>query len=121
MSLISWFHWRGEEYLADVVSRIFWPPASSVVIIEREGEILALDAGDYLNLPGGHVKRGETFREAARREAREETGCTVEILEELEESTNAVGGPEIVFTGSIVEESMRGSWEGDPVWVSVEN
>lgn len=117
MSLISWFHWWGEEYLADVISRIFWPPATAVSIIVRDGELLVLDTGDYLNLPGGHVKRGETFREAARREAEEETGCTVKVLEELEETTNVVGGPEIVFSAEVKEEDLRETWEGKPCWI----
>ncbi len=49
------------------------------VILVRDGEVLLVRhsymAGWYI--PGGGVKRGEGFDEAARREAREEAGATI--------------------------------------------
>lgn len=117
MKLVSWFHWWGEEYIADIISRIFWPPATAIAVIIENDQILALDTGDYLNLPGGQVHRGETFHQAAVREAKEETGCDVRIIEALEESTNIVGGPEMVFSAELVKENLESSWEGEPVWV----
>lgn len=64
-------------------------------IIERNGKILMvreaqerrqiLDGKEYFvkglwNIPAGRVDKGETFEEAAVREAREETGYDVEIF-----------------------------------------
>lgn len=53
------------------------------IIIEREDQVLLLKRGNtgyrdgYYSLPTGHVDAGETFREAAVRETREETGLEV--------------------------------------------
>ncbi|MDY6774175.1 MAG: NUDIX hydrolase [Candidatus Nanohaloarchaea archaeon] len=55
-------------------------------IIEKGGEIVLVKrARDPFKglwaIPGGHVEEGERVREAARREAREETGLEIEIEE----------------------------------------
>lgn len=56
--------------------------ASSVVL--RDGHILLIeydspDLGHHFNLPGGGVERGESVREAARRELWEETGLDATV------------------------------------------
>ncbi len=53
------------------------------VLIEKEGKILLVKAKvgrpkGLWNLPGGHLDEGETFSDAAKREAKEETGLDVE-------------------------------------------
>jgi ADP-ribose pyrophosphatase YjhB (NUDIX family) len=49
------------------------------LIIEREQVLLIRTHGSQKwTMPGGGVKRGEALREAAEREAWEETGCKVE-------------------------------------------
>ena len=47
---------------------------SKIVLVSR------VKYGDWA-LPKGKLKRGETFEEGARREVREETGCTVRLAE----------------------------------------
>ena len=57
--------------------------AEVVVIVPTR---LAADGSKVLALPKGHVDPGETPVEAARREVREETGVTAELVCELGES-----------------------------------
>jgi ADP-ribose pyrophosphatase YjhB (NUDIX family) len=64
--------------------RVYWAalhPAThgALVALWHEGKILLVRNSylPYYSLPGGYVRRGETGREAAARELREETGLTV--------------------------------------------
>jgi len=59
--------------------------AASVVVRGRGGKILLVREADprvrgALNLPGGHVDRGETLTDCARRELHEETGLSLSLL-----------------------------------------
>ncbi len=70
-----------------------------VVIRDDEGRILLIRRGrepgkGLWAVPGGKVEWGETMREAARREAREETGLEVDI-------------GDIVWVGEVIEESYH--------------
>jgi ADP-ribose pyrophosphatase YjhB (NUDIX family) len=61
-----------------------WPRPTVDVIIETAGGIVLIERGHPppgWALPGGHVDTGEFVADAARREAREETGLDVELLE----------------------------------------
>jgi 8-oxo-dGTP diphosphatase len=53
-----------------------------ILVNENKGKILMVKnkgtKGSYYTLPGGAVEEGETLGEAARREAREETGLIIE-------------------------------------------
>ena len=63
--------------------RVFRPKTlGSRTMLIRNGEILLVKHvyQDYWFFPGGGVKRGETYEEAARREMREEAGATGETL-----------------------------------------
>ena len=54
------------------------------VILERDGKVVLIrrkNPPPGWALPGGFVDRGETLAAAARREAKEETGLDVELLE----------------------------------------
>jgi 8-oxo-dGTP diphosphatase len=62
------------------------PVASVAVVTLHEGHVLLVQRAKepYLgkwSFPGGTIEPGETSREAARREAWEETGLEVEVLE----------------------------------------
>lgn len=63
-------------------------PDVSGVVIEKDGRYLLVQEGNpkvygKWNLPAGHVDKGETPRQAAVREAKEETGLDVELGQEL--------------------------------------
>jgi 8-oxo-dGTP pyrophosphatase MutT (NUDIX family) len=61
-------------------------------VVVHEGQVLvivptrrAADGSHVLGLPKGHLDEGETILQAATREVREETGVTVELVQELGE------------------------------------
>ncbi len=62
-------------------------PAVGVVILDGDRVLLIQRANDpgrgQWSVPGGTIELGETFQEAARREAREETGLEVDAGEVL--------------------------------------
>lgn len=59
------------------------PVVAGVVILDGDKVLLVQEAFEKVrglwNLPAGHVDIGETLEEAAVREAKEETGLTVEL------------------------------------------
>jgi 8-oxo-dGTP pyrophosphatase MutT (NUDIX family) len=120
MGLVSWILWNGEKLGSRVISRIFWPPSSASVVVFDGDEILVVENDDYLMLPGGLLEQGESFQEAAGREAEEETGLEVEILDEVDEWVKDFGGVEKVFRGSITGGELESSWEGEPKFLDVE-
>ena len=63
--------------------RIFRPDVTVAVVVPRDGRLLLVEErvrGELvLNQPAGHLEPGESLLDAARREAREETGWDVEL------------------------------------------
>lgn len=83
-----------------------------------------IGAGLY-NGPGGKLEPGETAREAARRETREEVGLTVTDLRVGGDLHFVFGTDPFMDVRVFLTRSVRGtpreSAEADPEWVRVEN
>lgn len=108
-----------EKNAARIFGRVFWPPCAAVVMAEGENnDILALNVGGKYELPGGIINYGEDMREAAEREAREETGFDVEIGDLLDVRVNDSNGSIMFFfEGKVIGGEKSGSWEGQPEFI----
>ena len=71
--------------LLSVYWRIFKPVTlgARALVVDKNNDILLVKHTyeDYWFIPGGGVKKNETFEQAIRRELREETGYEVNIIE----------------------------------------
>lgn len=74
--------------------------AARTVIVDEQGRFAILEVRDseYYKIPGGGIEEGEDERAAAIREALEESGCTVELLDELEPHSFTETHPEFGVT-----------------------
>ena len=122
MSMKSWIIWKGKDLVVGFLSSHLWPRTSAAALVIKDEKLLAIDTGDYLMLPGGGLEKGERFEQAAKREALEETGYRVKILEKLEQGMNSVGGVEVLFRAELLDEKQfhDGNWEGEPVWIDID-
>ncbi|MFB6191586.1 MAG: NUDIX domain-containing protein [Candidatus Nanohaloarchaea archaeon] len=121
MGIRSWISWRGKDIGYGLLGKLLWPRCSAAAVVIEDEKILAIDTGDYLMLPGGGIESGESFRETAERETREETGVEIEVQELLMEQENSVGGVEKIFRGRPVNSKATGGhWEGEPSWISLD-
>jgi len=62
--------------------------AARTVIVDKANKLIALIKvrdGEYYKIPGGGVDDGETEESAAIREAMEESGCGIEIIDKIGE------------------------------------
>lgn len=122
MGLRSWYLWKGGLPFAALFGRLVWPRATAGALVLHDDCVLAIDTGDYLMLPVGGLEAGETFTNAARREAREETSVDVVLGDCVNEGLNAYGGVERLFVGKPRRETplAEPSWEGTPTWISLD-
>jgi 8-oxo-dGTP diphosphatase len=83
------------------------------VVIERDGKYLLVQerkqsAYGKWNLPSGRVERGETLERAAIREAKEETGFDVKLIEQLLTIQRAANYPVLhSFRAEIVDGILK--------------
>lgn len=101
---------------------IFGTLRSAVGIIRRGTDYLAIDRADGrgLGLPGGLARRRESDEETVRREIAEETGLAVTGAEYLFHCPVAEPIPASIAVFQVTAEGdLRGSWEGEPRWVTL--
>jgi 8-oxo-dGTP pyrophosphatase MutT (NUDIX family) len=81
-------------------------PIAAVLIFDEAGQVLLQRRADNgrWGVPGGAMEPGESFEDAARREAREETGLIVARLILVD----VFSGPD--FSSSIRTATKRFSW-----------
>jgi ADP-ribose pyrophosphatase YjhB (NUDIX family) len=97
-----------------------WPRAGVSAALIRDGAVLLIERGTapfagLWSLPGGSIEPGETAEEAIRREVREETGLTANVM-------GLTGVHDVILRGD--DGSLRGHYvlttffgrpcEGDP-------
>lgn len=114
---------RNAVRVAAVLRRVVWfvlrprTIGAQVVVFDDRGAVLLVrhsyDRGS-LRLPGGGLKRSETFAECAARELREETSLTVADPDQLELLGVYTGreGNQTAFIATFV--APAGSWTGAP-------
>jgi len=101
---------------------IFGPLRSALGVIRRGPHYLAIDRADGrgLGLPGGLARRRESDEEAVRREITEETGLSVTSIEFVFRCLVSEPIPASIAVFRVqVEGDLRGSWEGEPQWVTL--
>lgn len=108
-------------------------PVLGVSVLVRDGGRVLLvkrarpPVMGYWSLPGGHVESGETLKQAAAREVREETGIAVDELRQIDVA-EVIGGDErgstphhfvlVVFAGRAVPGTpVAGDDAGEARWV----
>lgn len=99
------------------------PLLGAGIIIEQDGKILLIDRSDGLGytIPGGIVRHRETIEQCVLREAREETGYSVNITGLVGVYSSLRRDPRfravaIAYKGFIVGGSPHGSGEGELCW-----
>jgi mutator protein MutT len=97
--------------------------AAMAVVLNDKGEALILkrSAGPHWMpgkwaLPGGHIEKGETSAEAARRETKEETNLNLNDMNELDEREQVKLYYTDSFSGDVEIDFEHTDW----AWVSYE-
>lgn len=94
---------------------------AKVLILDKNGQILLLKRSDKpynWDLPGGHLKKGEEFASAAKREAKEETNLTISGLEHVKTAKNLRFYKTNSYKGQI---KLDFSENTDYKWVKIDN
>ncbi len=102
---------------------IFGRLKGSFGVIEKDGRVLMIERNDGRGLcfPGGLGMPWESEEKTLRREVLEETGMRVEACRFLLGYDTSVGVPVRLSAFEVeAEGEIRGSWEGTPCWVKLE-
>lgn len=121
MSIVSWILSKGERIGSRVIGRFIWPPCGASAIVIHNEKLLVVRTEDYVMLPGGLLDNGECFEECAVREVKEETGIDISIIEEIDRNVRNNSGVEFIFEGEVEGGSLKGSWEGEPEYIPIED
>lgn len=103
-----------------------WQTACAILIKDRSALILRRGAtapwmpGSW-NLPGGGIDPGETPEQAAKREAKEETGLTASGLVLLDKVTDEELGDMYFFVGRAVGDLQLDYENDSSQWVTIED
>jgi 8-oxo-dGTP diphosphatase len=99
------------------------PLLGAGIFVEQDGKILLIDRSDGLGytVPGGIVRHRETVEQCVLRETLEETGFRVNITGLIGVYSSPKRDPRfravaLVYRGSIIDGSLRGSGEGEACW-----
>lgn len=102
----------GEKSVENENPRIRY--AARGIVIRDDGKIAVFNKSNKneYKLPGGGIENDEDPKEAFKREALEETGCTIEIIDELgtaEEYKTQANFKQIsyIFVGKVVEDTHK--------------
>jgi 8-oxo-dGTP diphosphatase len=102
------------------------PLAGACVVVEEQGRFLLVrQANGKLSFPGGFVRWREHPAQTARRECIEETGLDVDLQDAIGTYVHISTHPlhistiNIAYAGKLISGGrLRGSIEGQPVWMS---
>ncbi|WP_340399170.1 NUDIX domain-containing protein [Paenibacillus sp. FSL H8-0079] len=90
--------------------------SASVIVLNEKNEILLMRDRRGWEMPQGCLEEGETIREAAIREVKEETGIEVELISFCGLYQNITRGVcNNIFTGKPVGGTLKTSIESDEV------
>jgi 8-oxo-dGTP pyrophosphatase MutT (NUDIX family) len=115
------FHYtrKAYDFFRKVSSLVFGSHCSSRILLIDENRILVVDQGSYLELPGGAVKPGESFEDAARRETMEETSIDIKLGKRIQEKSFG-SVLEVMFRARASgDRKPQGSWEGEARWLDI--
>jgi 8-oxo-dGTP diphosphatase len=101
------------------------PVLAASVAVFREGKVLLAQRGKapglgLYSLPGGRIEPGETMREGALRELREEVGLEAEILAFVDHVEHIERGENGVIRAHAVVAAFAGVWRGGEASLSDE-
>jgi ADP-ribose pyrophosphatase YjhB (NUDIX family) len=102
---------------------VFGSLRASIGVIHREKRILVIERNDGrgVSLPGGIAGWREALEETLRREVSEETGLSVTGANLLMQyHSNADVPCNISVFRAEADGELKGSWEGSPRWMTVE-